>query len=41
MLKPFWYKVHVVSWNKKISKKTDKLAHVESVVVKCLKIKMM
>ena len=40
-IKTFWYLVHVISWNMKASKKTDKLKHGWAICSEILEIKLM
>ena len=40
-IKTFWYLVHVISWNKNTLKKSGKLTHVESFVVRYLQMIVM
>ena len=37
-IKTFWYLVHIISWNKKTSEKTDKLTHAWVICSKFLQI---
>ena len=37
-IKTLWYLIHVTWWNKKVSKKTDKLTNVESFFVTFLQL---
>ena len=40
-IKTFWYLVHIISWNMKASKKTDKLKHGWAICSEILEIKLM